>query len=59
VGFDRVGDVEISTLFLGTAHSFESGKPLVFETMTFNSLPEWNGLMGKYATYEEAEEGHK
>src|SRR6266849_1553973 len=59
VGRDRIGDVEISTVFRGTAHSFESGKPLVFETMIFSSLPEWNGQISRYATYEEPEEGHK
>lgn len=55
---DYVGDTRVSTVFLGLDHSFgRGGPPLVFETMIFGgglSDREW-----RYATYEEAEAGHR
>lgn len=35
VAFDRVKDIEISTVFLGIDHRYGDGPPLLFETMTF------------------------
>jgi hypothetical protein len=35
VAFDKVGNSEISTVFLGLDHSFGRGAPLLFETMVF------------------------
>lgn len=38
IGLDTVGDVEVSTVFLGLDHNFErSGPPILWETMTFGS----------------------
>lgn len=30
-----IGDIHISTVFLGLNHNFGAGKPLLFETMVF------------------------
>lgn len=37
VAKDRVGPVEVSTIFLGMDHSFGSGDPVLWETMIFHS----------------------
>ena len=57
VAKDKVGEVEISTVFLGLDHRYGKGKPLIFETMVFGG--ELNKAMERYSTWEEAEEGHK
>jgi len=47
----------ISTVFLGTNHQWREGPPLLFETMIFGGYhDEW---MDRYATWEEAEKGHR
>ena len=51
----KIGEQEVSTVFLGLDHSFWGGKPLLFETMIF---PECE-YQERYSTWEEAEEGHK
>lgn len=56
VAKDTVGDVEVSTVFLGLDHSFGEGNPLLFETMVFNGS--LNEEMNRYCTWEEAEAGH-
>lgn len=59
VGRDQVGDVLVSTVFLGVDHSFdplEIGPPILFETMTFGSQ---NEVVGRYATWDEARAGHE
>lgn len=53
----KVGDVSVSTVFLGIDHSFDGGRPLLFETMIFGG--EHDQYQDRYSTYEEAEEGHK
>lgn len=35
VAFERLGPVDISTVFLGLDHSFRGGPPVVWETMFF------------------------
>ena len=58
VAQDRVGDVQISTVFLGLDHSFgQPGPPILFETMVFGGP--LDSEMERYATWEEAEIGHK
>ena len=57
VAKDKIGDVEISTVFLGLDHQFGKGRPLLFETMVFGG--ELDQEMDRYSTYEEAEKGHK
>ncbi len=47
----------VSTVFLGLDHNFMGGKPLLFETMVFGSDGELD--MKRYATWKEAETGHK
>ncbi len=49
----------VSTVFLGTDHSFTGGPPLLFETMVFKGK-DWSNLdMDRYSTWDEAVEGHK
>lgn len=57
VAFDAVGDVEISTVFLGLDHQWGNGPPLIFETMVFNGPLDQE--QDRYSTWEEAEAGHK
>jgi len=52
-----VGEVRISTVFLGLDHSYsDDGPPLVFETLVFGGL--LDGDMERYSTWGEAEAGH-
>ena len=52
-----VGDVRISTVFLGADYNFTpGGLPLVFETMVFGGPHE--GYTDRYTTWDEAEAGH-
>lgn len=57
VADEIVGDVRISTVFLGWDCSFGVGLPLFFETMVFGG--ELNGETDQYTTWEEAEVGHR
>ncbi len=57
VAHDLIGDISVSTIFVGLDISPTGGPPLVFETMIFGgglSHSEW-----RYATWEEAEAGHR
>lgn len=47
----------VSTVFLGINHAFSGGPPIVFETMVFSKGGD--GDCHRYATWEEAEEGHE
>lgn len=50
--------VEVSTVFLGLDHNHaEEGPPILFETMIFGG--EHNESQWRYATWDEAEAGHK
>lgn len=59
VAYDRVGDSEISTVFLGLDHSFSQREhvPVLFETMVFGG--HFSDEQERYCTWSEAEEGHK
>jgi len=58
VGLNNIDNVNISTVFLGVDHNFSGhGAPLLFETMIFGG--ELNEECERYATWEEAERGHK
>ena len=47
----------VSTVFLGLDHNFsKGGPPILFETMIFG--PKGEEMCKRYATWEEAEEGH-
>lgn len=50
----------ISTVWLGTDHSFGDGEPLFFETMVFPKKGDFNDIdLQRYTTLEEAEKGHE
>ena len=53
----KIGNVRVSTVFLGLDHNFGEGEPLLFETRVFGG--KLNEEMERYATWEQAEEGHK
>jgi len=56
VASDHIGDILISTVFLGLDHSYGSGPPLLFETMIFGGPHDQ--YQERYTTWEEAEAGH-
>lgn len=53
----QVGDLFVSTIFLGLDMSVLDGPPLLFETMVFDSERDPCDYM-RYATWKEAEIGH-
>lgn len=57
VAEDRIGEVRISTVFLGLDHNYGSGPPLLFETMVFGG--KLDGEMYRYTIWQEAEIGHE
>lgn len=59
VAYDEINDIEISTVFIGIASLWKlPGHPLVFETMIFG-LPNDEEYIDRYATWKEADEGHR
>ena len=59
VGKNFIGDVHVSTVFLGMDHNFgygESREPILYETMIFGG--KHNDYQERYATRAEAIEGH-
>ena len=38
VAVDEIGDVRVSTVFLGLDHGGDVDRPLIYETMTFGEL---------------------
>lgn len=56
VAFDRIGDIEISTVFLGFDHSFGGASPLLFETMIFHG--DHDEYCERYTFREDALKGH-
>lgn len=57
VGRDRVGDVEISTVWLGLNHSFTPGsRPVIFETMLCGGDHDQECV--RYRALAEAQAGH-
>lgn len=57
----NVKGVGISTIFMGLDHNFDSkGKPILFETMIFNShLDVLKQFQERYTSLEDAKKGHK
>lgn len=56
VGYTEVGDVRVSTVWLGMNHNWGDGPPLIFETRVFGGEDdEW---MDRYATEDAAVAGH-
>lgn len=56
VAYHGVGSVSVSTVFLGIDHSFDRGRPLLFETMVFGGP--LDGEQDRYTTRDEALTGH-
>lgn len=52
----ELGDVSVSTVFLGLDHGMFGGRPLLFETMIFGG--EQDQWMERCSTWEEAERVH-
>lgn len=53
----KVGDVEVSTVFLGLDHRFgRVGPPILFETMIFGGKADED--CWRYETWEQAAAGH-
>ena len=51
------GSIYVSTVFLGLDHSFDGGRPVLYETMIFGG--EHDEYQERYYTYQEAKEGHQ
>ena len=51
------GKTRVSTVFLGLNHQWGEGPPLLFETMIFGG--EHDQYQERYATWDEAEQGHR
>lgn len=61
IGRDHIGQILVSTVWLGVNHNFSrSGPPLIFETVVFNAPEEsmLDDYCERYATEEEAKAGH-
>jgi hypothetical protein len=54
----EIGELFVSTVFLGIDHSFASSTPILFETMVFKGKHSVDDICERYATYDEALEGH-
>lgn len=57
VAFTKIGNVDVSTIFLGIDHAFFGGKPVLFETMVFGG--EMDQRQERYYILEEAMIGHE
>ena len=57
VAKDQVGDVLVSTVFLGLDHAFNEDRPVLFETLVFGG--ERDQDMWRYHTWQEAVAGHE
>jgi hypothetical protein len=56
LGDDHVGDVHVSTVWLGLDHGYGDGPPLIFETMIFGGPLDQECWL--YATEQQARAGH-
>ena len=57
VGYDEIGEVHVSTVWLGLNHAWGDGPPLIYETMVFGG--DHDQLQNRYSTRAQAEAGHK
>lgn len=53
---ETIGNIFVSTVFLGVNHQFGDGPPLVYETMTFGN--DALSICERYSTRPEAIAGH-
>lgn len=59
LGYDRIGDVEVITVWQGINLTMGADPPHLFETMVFGGEDAFGDLGGRrYATEQEAHEGH-
>lgn len=57
VADERIGDVRVSTVFIGLDHNFgRLGPPILWESMVFGGP--LDGEMARYTTREDARAGH-
>jgi hypothetical protein len=56
VGDTAIGDVRVSTIFLGLDHAHGYGPPMLFETMIFGG--QYNDYYERCSTWEQAEAQH-
>lgn len=54
---EHIGDIFISTVFLGLDHAWNSDIPVLWETMIFGG--EHDQYQDRYTSVEDALEGHK
>jgi hypothetical protein len=59
IGEDDIDNHRISTVWLGLNHRWNSGPPLLFETMVFKNGDMAEEYCDRYSTWKEAEEGHE
>ena len=57
VACDQIGDVKVSTVFLGLNHAFGEGPPVLWETLVFGGPRDGDG--DRYTSREDAEAGHR
>ena len=55
----ELADTRVSTVWLGIDHGYGGGPPIIFETMVFSPIEEWDGVSYRYTTHAEAVEGHQ
>ena len=56
IGNDYIGEVHVSTVFLGIDHAFGEGPPVLWETMIFGGPH--NDYQERYTSREDAIAGH-
>jgi hypothetical protein len=56
VAVDEIGDVKVSTVFLGLDHGDGDGPPVLWETMIFGGVHD--GDCERYTSRADAEAGH-
>jgi hypothetical protein len=56
VASDYIGDVRVSTVFLGLDHAFEHGAPVLWETMIFGGPHD--EYQDRYTSQADAKAGH-
>jgi hypothetical protein len=61
---DRVGDLFVSTVFLGLDYAWDNREPILFETMIFRDTPKSEYphediYQNRYHTYDEALTAHE
>lgn len=57
VTITRIGDSDVSTVFLGLDDRFGDGPPLIYETLVFGGR--LDDETDRYTTREQAEQGHR